>query len=192
MGRRPSTLLTALAIPGGGAAAGIGRTRSNVRLISANSARILFDALPRTSSPWCRAKGRNGSCHPAVEVARGEPLCQYLGVSSDVTYTRLLEDQEMRAHLEERDMLLFEGLGRQWQRIERQIERLGFAELYVVSQRGSRPGSTKVTPVASSRRSTARSAKSRWPSGDGDLSTASALAPSARCGSTWPAARSSF
>ncbi len=42
----------------------------------------------------------------------------------------------MRAHLQRKDTLLFKGLGREWQKIERQVELLGFGEVYVVSQRG--------------------------------------------------------
>ncbi len=53
----------------------------------------------------------------------------------------------MSAHIEKKNTLLFKGLGREWQQIERQVERLGFGEVYVVSQRGSRHGSTKVTPL---------------------------------------------
>jgi len=59
-------------------------------------------------------------------------------------YTRLLNDQEMTAHLEKEDTLLFKGLGREWQPIERQVERLGFGDRYVVSQTGARESSTKV------------------------------------------------
>lgn len=61
-------------------------------------------------------------------------------------YTRLLDDQEMNRHLEKQDTLLFEGLVREWQEIELQVERLGFGDRYVVSQVGGRQGSTKVSP----------------------------------------------
>ena len=66
---------------------------------------------------------------------------------AETTYTRLLNDQEMSTHLENRDTLLFKGLGREWQQIERQVERLGFGDRYVVSQTGARESSTKVGPL---------------------------------------------
>jgi hypothetical protein len=68
-------------------------------------------------------------------------------MSAEWIYTRLLSDPEMSTHLEKRDGLLFKGLGEEWQTIERQVERLGFGDAYVVSQRGLREGHTKVTPV---------------------------------------------
>ena len=64
-----------------------------------------------------------------------------------VIYTRLLEDEELRAHLEQRDLLVFKGLGRAWQDIERQVERLSFGDEYIVSQTGSKTGDTKVSPL---------------------------------------------
>jgi hypothetical protein len=67
--------------------------------------------------------------------------------SAELSYSRLLQDQELREHLEHGDTLFFPGLGREWQRVERQVERLGFGELYIVSQRGSPPGYTKVAAV---------------------------------------------
>ncbi len=60
-------------------------------------------------------------------------------------YLSPLEDDELRTHLKNQDTLLFKGLGGEWQQIERQVERLGFGDLYVVSQRGSHAGDTKVT-----------------------------------------------
>lgn len=68
-------------------------------------------------------------------------------MSAEQTYTRLLADAELRAHLEKRDTLIFQGLGREWQQIERQVERLGFGELFIVSQRVSEQSSTRVTPL---------------------------------------------
>ena len=53
-------------------------------------------------------------------------------------YTRLLGDEELRAHLERGDSLVFEGLSVPWQEIERQVERLGFGDGYGVS-RGKSP-----------------------------------------------------
>ena len=66
-------------------------------------------------------------------------------MAAKVIYTSRLEDHELRTHLENQDTVLFKGLGGEGQEIERQVERLGFGELYVVSQRGSREGDTKVS-----------------------------------------------
>ncbi len=66
-------------------------------------------------------------------------------MAAPVIYTRPLEDEKMRTLLEKRETIVFKGLGREWQRIERQVERLGFGELYIVSQRGSRDGDTRVS-----------------------------------------------
>ena len=49
-------------------------------------------------------------------------------------YTRLLEDEELRPHLERGDSLAFKGLGHEWQAIERQVERFGFESTYSVSR----------------------------------------------------------
>ena len=68
-------------------------------------------------------------------------------MSADLTCTRLLDDREMRGHLEKKETLLFKGLGQEWQAIERQVERLGFGDDYVVSVSGSRPGSVRVKPA---------------------------------------------
>ena len=54
-------------------------------------------------------------------------------------YTRLLNDEELRPHLERGDVVAFKGLGREWEEIERQVERLGFGDAYAVS-RSSRAG----------------------------------------------------
>lgn len=55
------------------------------------------------------------------------------------TYTRRLSDEELRAHLERADSLVFsEGAG-SWEELEQQVERLGYAGEYVVS-RTSREG----------------------------------------------------
>ena len=53
-------------------------------------------------------------------------------------YTRLLSDEELRPHLERGDSVAFKGLGREWEEIERQVERLGYGETYAVS-RASNP-----------------------------------------------------
>ena len=67
-------------------------------------------------------------------------------------YNRLLRDDESRAHLERGDSIAFEGSAREWQEIERQVERLGFGDQYTVS-RTKRPAPagehavTRVTPL---------------------------------------------
>src|SRR5262249_32484405 len=69
----------------------------------------------------------------------------HVSMSAGVIYTYLLQDDQMRSHLEKQDTLVFKGLAREWQEIERQVERLGFGEVYVVTQRGTRAGDTKVS-----------------------------------------------
>jgi len=69
-----------------------------------------------------------------------------------VIYTSLVPDEVLRPHLERQDTVVFRGLVREWQQIERQVERLGFGEGYVVSQRSANGGST----VVSAERATAR------------------------------------
>ena len=49
-------------------------------------------------------------------------------------YTRLLSDEELRPHLERGDVIAFEGLGREWEEIEHQVERVGFGDTYAVSR----------------------------------------------------------
>jgi hypothetical protein len=67
-------------------------------------------------------------------------------------YTRHLNDDELRPHLERRDTLVFKGTAITWQEIERQVERLGFEDEYAVS-RTKRTGATgeedftRVSPV---------------------------------------------
>ena len=67
-------------------------------------------------------------------------------------YTRPLNDQELRSHLEHGDTITFSAALKDWQEIERQVERLGFGSDYTVS-RGSRPQlaglqrHTRVTPL---------------------------------------------
>ena len=56
-------------------------------------------------------------------------------------YTRLLSDDELRAHLERGDTITFTEAVKGWQEIERQVERLGFGDQYAVS-RGSKPEAT--------------------------------------------------
>ena len=48
-------------------------------------------------------------------------------------YDRLLSDDELRPHLERGDSVVFSGIAKAWQEIERQVERLGFGDNYAVS-----------------------------------------------------------
>lgn len=48
-------------------------------------------------------------------------------------YTKPLADQELRRQLEANHMVLFVGPSLKWQSVERQVERLGFGESYIVS-----------------------------------------------------------
>lgn len=64
-------------------------------------------------------------------------------------FTFILSDDQMRAHLRSGSTLIFKGLERDWQTVERQVERLGFGDLYLVSRTSGRRGDlTKVSPVA--------------------------------------------
>jgi len=49
-------------------------------------------------------------------------------------YTRLLSDEELRAHLERGDVISFKDVSGEWHQIERQVERLGFGDVYAVSR----------------------------------------------------------
>jgi hypothetical protein len=63
------------------------------------------------------------------------------------TYNRLLTDDELRQHLEAKDTIIFAGWPFRWQELERQVERLGFGELFLVSAlRGKRGDSCKIGP----------------------------------------------
>jgi len=57
-------------------------------------------------------------------------------------YTRLLSDEELRAHLERGDVISFKDVSGEWHQIERQVERLGFGDVYAVS-RCTRPGACR-------------------------------------------------
>jgi len=61
--------------------------------------------------------------------------------------TCLLRDEELSDHLRKGHTLLFKGLGKEWQEIERQVERLGFGETYFVSQLEGHESSTKLSPA---------------------------------------------
>ena len=53
-------------------------------------------------------------------------------------YFRPLRDEELRHHLENGDMITFTDAVKNWEAIERQVERLGFEDAYAVS-RSSKP-----------------------------------------------------
>ena len=62
-------------------------------------------------------------------------------------HTRLLDDDELRPLLERGDTIVFENLGREWEKLERQVERLGCGDTYAVS-RGSNPKASGRTASA--------------------------------------------
>ena len=63
-------------------------------------------------------------------------------------YTRLLTDEEIRDLLQSKGVIVFEGLSREWQEVERQIEKLGFGGSYIVTQRkGPHGNSIKAAPI---------------------------------------------
>ena len=62
-----------------------------------------------------------------------------------------MTDSDLRPELEARHTLFFVGDAVNWQTVERQVERLGFGELYIVSAaRAAQTGTTRihVKPVA--------------------------------------------
>lgn len=71
-------------------------------------------------------------------------------------YTRLLHDDELRAHLERGETITFTEEVKGWEEIERQVERLGFGDQYAVS-RGGKPdptgprSHTRVSPLRAPR-----------------------------------------
>jgi hypothetical protein len=61
-------------------------------------------------------------------------------------YTRPLSDDELRPQLEAMATILFNGQAIHWHEIERQVERLGFGNLYVVSSmQGQRGNDAKIS-----------------------------------------------
>jgi hypothetical protein len=61
--------------------------------------------------------------------------------------TQLLDDDDLRPLLERGDTIVFLNLGREWEKLERQVERLGYTETYAVS-RGSNPNAPGRTASA--------------------------------------------
>jgi hypothetical protein len=69
-------------------------------------------------------------------------------------YTRLLKDEEIQLHLNAGHAIAFVGLADKWKELDRQVERLGFGDLYAVSlskKRRSDPGFIRVSPVRTPR-----------------------------------------
>ena len=66
------------------------------------------------------------------------------------SYTRLLADAELKAHLEKGDTVILERNVKPWQEIEQQVDRLGFGDTYAVSrtQHASPSGAHSVTRVS--------------------------------------------
>ncbi len=63
------------------------------------------------------------------------------------TYTRLLSEEELRRHLEARDTVILRDCPVRWQELEREVERLGFGDLFVVSStKGERGQTCKIRP----------------------------------------------
>jgi hypothetical protein len=48
-------------------------------------------------------------------------------------HTHRLTDEELKSELEAKDTILFMGTDLTWQEVERQLERLGFGDSYIVS-----------------------------------------------------------
>ena len=67
-------------------------------------------------------------------------------------YDRLLSDDELRPHLERGDSVVFSGIAKAWQEIERQVERLGFGDIYAVSLTKGAARERDVTRVSPVRR----------------------------------------
>ena len=60
-------------------------------------------------------------------------------------YTKPMTDQELRSALEARDTIFFLGRTIKWHEVERQVERLGFGDLYIVScTQGSHATESKI------------------------------------------------
>jgi hypothetical protein len=63
-------------------------------------------------------------------------------MTAKLVFSSKLSDDELRHHLERGDTLAFKGLALKWQAVERQVERLGFADAYFVSQTKGPHGET--------------------------------------------------
>jgi len=64
------------------------------------------------------------------------------------TYLKPLSDEELLSHLVAGDHLIFRVPGLRWQEVERQVERLGFGERFLVGEtESSRGRCCRVKPV---------------------------------------------
>ena len=63
-------------------------------------------------------------------------------------YFRPLRDEELRHHLENGDMITFTDAVKNWEAIERQVERLGFEDAYAGLQRHTRVSPLRMPPRA--------------------------------------------
>jgi hypothetical protein len=69
------------------------------------------------------------------------------------TYNRLLTESELREHLRARHRVVLRIPGIEWHKIEREVERLGFGESFLVSStNGKRGESCRIGPCAFSPR----------------------------------------
>jgi len=69
-------------------------------------------------------------------------------MSAQQKLSGILSDDEMRLHLERGDMLVFQGMGGNWEEMEEQIERLGFGNQYLVLRGDALSGErTKAIPA---------------------------------------------
>jgi len=60
----------------------------------------------------------------------------------------MLSDEEMRVLLESEYSVVFTGLSKDWQKVEKQVERLGFGDKFLVSRvKGVHGELTKVAPA---------------------------------------------
>jgi len=64
-------------------------------------------------------------------------------------YLHVLSDEELRPLLEHGDSVSLLGMGREWERIEHQVERLGFGTAYAVSRtrKAGTPENVRIGPV---------------------------------------------
>ena len=92
----------------------------------------------------------NGTTGVSAIVRISGPVTAEL-IRQSLKYMQVRHPHLRAVFSESGDSLVFEELGRDWQRLERQVERLGFANEYFVSlTKGPRGELTKVTPARKS------------------------------------------
>ena len=65
------------------------------------------------------------------------------------SYTRALSDTELSAHLRSQDQIVLRVDGLRWQDVERQVERLGFGDLFMVAMsRGKQGDCCRINPAS--------------------------------------------